>query len=88
MYTVPLILDPNHLNAEGEPTAVSDSFQIALYLDEKYPSHGSLIPEGTTNLQAIAEDHFMNTVVFPSFKLCTRAMAGFVAEKSQVYVFT
>ena len=85
-YTIPFISDPNHLTEDGKPTVVSDSIKIARYLDEKYPSERTLIPMGTLALQGFVFEYFVNSVIWPSFKLCTRSMAELVPDQGQAYV--
>lgn len=51
-YTLPAIYD------DSTGTAVADSFLIAEYLDETYPSTPRLIPEGTHALQGAFRDNF------------------------------
>jgi glutathione S-transferase len=46
-YTLPVIYDPN------TNTAVSDSYNIAKYLDEHYPDTPTAIPRGTEVFQAM-----------------------------------
>ncbi|CAE6514418.1 unnamed protein product [Rhizoctonia solani] len=51
-YTLPMIADPSE-EPNGKPTYVSDSFKIALYLDDKYPSpqYPLIIPPGARAIQ-------------------------------------
>lgn len=48
-YTVPAITDPHPINSLG-PIHVSNSWDIAVYLDKKYPDP-PLFPHGTESLQ-------------------------------------
>jgi glutathione S-transferase len=41
---------------------VSDSWNIAIYLEEKYPLKPSLFPAGTRALQALFQEHLLETV--------------------------
>ncbi|KAG6826521.1 hypothetical protein H0H92_015493 [Tricholoma furcatifolium] len=50
LWTCPMILDPNHLDAEGKATAVSESSIIIKYLDDTYPEI-KVIPDGTEAMQ-------------------------------------
>ncbi|CAE7084150.1 unnamed protein product [Rhizoctonia solani] len=61
-YTLPMIADPSS-EANGEPTYVADSFKIALYLDDKYPSpqYPLIVPSGTRAIQ-----HMWFTTYYPS----------------------
>jgi len=47
LYTVPAILDPT----TSTPTTISESTDIAQYLDDAYPSTPKLFPEGTKDAQ-------------------------------------
>jgi len=47
LYTCPSILDPT----VPAPTPVTDSLEIAFYLEKAYPSTPSLFPEGTKDAQ-------------------------------------
>ncbi|KAJ1306676.1 hypothetical protein OPQ81_007670 [Rhizoctonia solani] len=60
-YTLPMIADPSG-EPEGKPTYVADSFKIALYLDDKYPSpqYPLIIPPGTRAIQ-----HMWFTTYYP-----------------------
>jgi len=49
LYSVPAITDPHPVDSPG-PIHVSDSWNIALYLDKKYPDP-PLFPHGTEGLQ-------------------------------------
>ncbi|EUC55845.1 glutathione transferase, putative [Rhizoctonia solani AG-3 Rhs1AP] len=53
-YTLPMIADPSD-DPDGKPTYIADSFKIALYLDDKYPSptYPALFPPGTRALQRV-----------------------------------
>ncbi|KZS96341.1 hypothetical protein SISNIDRAFT_438083 [Sistotremastrum niveocremeum HHB9708] len=63
-YTVPVIVDPNH-PVDGSPVVISDSDDIATYLDEKYPELPTLFPAGTKALQTIYAQNFMEKVFYP-----------------------
>ncbi|KAH7333810.1 hypothetical protein B0J17DRAFT_770941 [Rhizoctonia solani] len=65
-YTLPVIADPSS-DPNGKPTYVSDSFRIALYLDDKYPSprYPTIFPKGTRSLQ-----HLVITQYFPTIGAC------------------
>ncbi|KZV85199.1 hypothetical protein EXIGLDRAFT_654270 [Exidia glandulosa HHB12029] len=54
LYTCPVIVDPNHSNV-----VISDSFKIAVHLDDKYPDTPRVLPPGTRALQkAFVQLHF------------------------------
>ncbi|CAE6447288.1 unnamed protein product [Rhizoctonia solani] len=65
-YTIPMISDPSS-DPNGKPTYVSDSFKIALYLDDKYPvpKYPAIFPPGTRSLQ-----HLIMTQYFPTIGTC------------------
>lgn len=64
LYTVPVIVDPNHPE-NGLPAIISDSDDIATYLDEKYPDLPLLFPAGTKALQTIYAQTFFEKVFVP-----------------------
>ena len=53
-HSVPAITDPHPIDGTG-PLHVADSWDIALYLDEKYPDP-PLFPNGTKGLQKLFND--------------------------------
>jgi glutathione S-transferase len=55
-YTVPIIVDPN------TKTTISDSWNIALYLEKTYPSV-RLFPEGTFGIQSAFQFAFASAVL-------------------------
>lgn len=55
LWTVPMLVDPNHLNVEGKPTVLSDSANIVKYLEDAYPER-KVIPEGTEALHRAWRD--------------------------------
>lgn len=61
LKTLTVIADPSN-DPNGEPTYVADSFKIALYLDDKYPSpqYPLLFPSGTRTIQ-----HLLMTQYYP-----------------------
>ncbi|CAE6485262.1 unnamed protein product [Rhizoctonia solani] len=62
-YTLPVIADPPE-DPNGKPTFIADSFNIAEYLDAKYPApkYPLAIPPGTRALQKIAVESFNSEV--------------------------
>ncbi|CCO30674.1 hypothetical protein RSOLAG1IB_01171 [Rhizoctonia solani AG-1 IB] len=64
-YILPVIEDPSE-DPNGRPTFVADSFNIAVYLDAKYPApnYPLAIPPGTRSLQKIFAEQFNNEVGF------------------------
>ncbi|KAH7338343.1 hypothetical protein B0J17DRAFT_420783 [Rhizoctonia solani] len=87
-YTLPLIADPSS-DPNEKPTYVVESFDIALYLDQRYPEpkYPAVIPPGTRTLQKIATSHIMNAalnfglVVLP----CAVARPEFLDERGREY---
>ena len=70
-YTVPAITDPHPVDGNG-PLHIADSWDIALYLDKKYPDP-PLFPNGTKGLQKlfidIADDLLCSDKLFTHFIL-------------------
>ncbi|KAF8600094.1 hypothetical protein BDV93DRAFT_589894 [Ceratobasidium sp. AG-I] len=62
-YTLPMIADPSSDPNKG-PTYVSESFVIAMYLDDKYPSpkYPAVLPVNTRPLQKIFVEHYWPTI--------------------------
>ncbi|GAB1522998.1 hypothetical protein RhiTH_006127 [Rhizoctonia solani] len=61
-YTLPVIADPSS-HPDGKPTYVADSFEIAVYLDDKYPTptYPAIFAPGTRSLQ-----HILTTQYYPA----------------------
>ncbi|CAE6419830.1 unnamed protein product [Rhizoctonia solani] len=70
-YTLPVIADPS-TDPTGKPTYVSDSFKIALYLDEKYPApaHPAIFSPGTHGLQNLLMSEYFPALVSVIIPLC------------------
>ncbi|CAE6337432.1 unnamed protein product [Rhizoctonia solani] len=70
-YTLPVIADPS-ADPEGNPTYVSDSFKIALYLDEKYPApkYPAIFSAGTHGLQSLLMTEYFPTLISVIIGLC------------------
>ncbi|KAJ1305359.1 hypothetical protein OPQ81_000374 [Rhizoctonia solani] len=87
-YTLPMIADPSS-DPNEKPTYVLESFEIALYLDQKYPApkYPIVVPPGTRALQRIALERVMNagmsfaTVVLP----LAAARTNFLDDKGYNY---
>ncbi|CAE6477970.1 hypothetical protein ACGC1H_002714 [Rhizoctonia solani] len=62
-YTLPVIADPSN-DPNGKPTYVSDSFKIALYLDDKYPTpkYPAIFSPGTRSLQDLLVTQYVPTI--------------------------
>ncbi|KIJ52624.1 hypothetical protein M422DRAFT_156323 [Sphaerobolus stellatus SS14] len=84
-YTLPVISDPNNLTADGKPTIVSDSQNIAEYLDEQYPSKTRLIPEGTKALQKLFVKHFFKNFTLPSAPIYSYLFLTVITDTSEPY---
>ncbi|KAF8600275.1 hypothetical protein BDV93DRAFT_268153 [Ceratobasidium sp. AG-I] len=63
-YTLPIIADPSSDTSE-KPTYITDSFKIALYLDDKYtsPHYPRLFPPGSRAFHALFVERFMGLVI-------------------------
>lgn len=60
-YTLPLIVDQSELGKD--PVIISDSWDIAVYLDEAYPSTPRLFPKGTKAFQAAFQELWTDTFI-------------------------
>lgn len=67
-YTIPVIADEIHPGPDGKPTVVVDSWDIAEYLDEKFPDR-PLFPAGTKALQWSLHDTVMKNFMYASAQL-------------------
>ncbi|KAG9120226.1 hypothetical protein FRC07_004364 [Ceratobasidium sp. 392] len=88
-YTLPMIVDPSN-DPNGEPTYVSDSFKIAIYLDEKYPApkYPTTLPPETRALQKIfVESYFPTTLFGPMFPVIGPRVPGILDERSREYMY-
>ncbi|CAE6469430.1 unnamed protein product [Rhizoctonia solani] len=87
-YTLPVIADPSP-SPGGKPTYVMDSFDIAVYLDNKYPApeYPIVVPLGMRNIQRLAVEHIMGVgISFAPVILPYVAMRpGFLDEKGHEY---
>ncbi|CAE6358011.1 unnamed protein product [Rhizoctonia solani] len=87
-YTLPVIADPSS-NPGEKPRYVMESFDIAVYLDEKYPApkYPVVIPPGMRNIQKLATEYVMSVgmsfapVILPYAAL----RPGFLDEKGHEY---
>ncbi|PSR72266.1 hypothetical protein PHLCEN_2v11858 [Hermanssonia centrifuga] len=62
-YTLPVIYDPS------TNSVISDSVDIAKYLDETYPDTPKLLPAGTEAFQAMFLDSVWPSIGFPALKI-------------------
>ncbi|KAG9090633.1 hypothetical protein FRC07_012048, partial [Ceratobasidium sp. 392] len=60
-----VIADPSN-DPNGKPTYVTESFNIAVYLDDKYPApkYPVVFPNGTRPLQKVASEQFTYEIGF------------------------
>ncbi|KAF8488921.1 hypothetical protein BU17DRAFT_72778 [Hysterangium stoloniferum] len=73
-YTVPVISDPDHPTEDGSPNVISNSWKIAEYLDEMYPTSGVVFPRGTKSLQFLFDEHLSKSciaIITPAFVIKT-----------------
>lgn len=82
-YTLPVIVDPSRRTPSGGPTIITDSWNIAEYLDNVYPSPGLLFPEGTKALQALFLNHVTTTLFYPIVRILTPPLLDFLNEASR-----
>ncbi|KAF8604658.1 hypothetical protein BDV93DRAFT_522358 [Ceratobasidium sp. AG-I] len=87
-YSLPVIADPSS-DPNGKPTYVAESFDIAAYLDDKYPApHYPLVfPPGTRPLQKIASTLFAYEVSMSILPIVVPFIAtpGFLDERGTEY---
>jgi len=87
-YIVPLIADPSN-DSNGRPTYIFDSFDIAIYLDNKYPApkYPVVFPRGTRALQRLAYNHVTKiTMLFAPMIIPLPALRpNFLDERSLEY---
>ncbi|KAH7337663.1 hypothetical protein B0J17DRAFT_599198 [Rhizoctonia solani] len=86
-YTLPVIADPS-TDPNGKPTYVSDSFKIALYLDEKYPApeYPSIFSPGTHGLQNLLMTEYFPTLVSAVVPLCAPNLLRILDSRSIDYI--
>ncbi|TFK96933.1 hypothetical protein BDV98DRAFT_536033 [Pterulicium gracile] len=63
-YTLPIIVDASIPGKD--PVVVSDSWNIAVYLDQAYPDAPLLFPKGTKALQAAFQETWMDAFFWPA----------------------
>ncbi|KAJ7157231.1 hypothetical protein C8R46DRAFT_1293733 [Mycena filopes] len=78
-YTLPVIYDPS------TDTVVSDSIEIARYLDATYPDSPRLIPEGTTAFHYAFTDAIVAGIGAPLLPYNLPASFPFLNSASQSY---
>jgi glutathione S-transferase len=87
-YSVPAILDDHE--GDEPPTAVADSFEIAKYLDARYPETKRIIPEGAEaeEFQNDFVQAFRKLVVFPFARVYFPHVAAILKPASKEYFST
>jgi len=78
-YTCPVLFDPS------TGAVISDSPNIALYLDRQYPSTPRLFPEGTKGLIAAYRTIFFDIMLIPVLKLTILDLWKNLNKESQPY---
>ena len=83
-----MIADPSDDPDKG-PTYVSESFVIAAYLDDKYPSpkYPAVLPANTRPLQKVFIDHYWPTVAGPFFPLLYPKVPAIWDERGREYLY-
>ncbi|KAG8710239.1 hypothetical protein FRC11_004717 [Ceratobasidium sp. 423] len=83
-YTLPVIADPSS-DPHGAPTYVSDSFNIAMYLDEHYPTR-PIFPSGTRATQnLLINTHFMKIIYTLLIPLIAPSLPNILDTRSIEY---
>ncbi|KAG8746506.1 hypothetical protein FRC10_004640 [Ceratobasidium sp. 414] len=87
-YTLPMIADPSS-DPNGKPTYVVESFDIAVYLDDKYPTpkYPAIFPPGTRALQKLTTGVFTDEIGYSlaPFALPLVAGPGFLDDRGREY---
>ncbi|KAG8692564.1 hypothetical protein FRC09_011112 [Ceratobasidium sp. 395] len=85
-YTLPLIADPSS-EPNSKPTYVSDSFKIAVYLDDKYPApqYPVVFPPGTRALQHLIVTEYYPTVAVSLAPLISPSVPERLDERGAEY---
>ncbi|KAA1467421.1 hypothetical protein DENSPDRAFT_832462 [Dentipellis sp. KUC8613] len=79
LYTLPVIQDPN------TGAVISDSYNIAQYLDEKYPTTPQLIPPGTEAFQRMFVSVYGQKTRGPIYKLIVVPVCNQLPPRSAQY---
>ncbi|KAL0566528.1 hypothetical protein V5O48_015483 [Marasmius crinis-equi] len=75
-YTLPIIQD----STTGK--VVSDSFKIAVYLDQTYPDTPKVVPDGTLVLQSVFADTLFKHYVYPVFLASRQVINTLLGEET------
>ncbi|KAG9081001.1 hypothetical protein FRC07_014701, partial [Ceratobasidium sp. 392] len=80
------IADPSN-EPNSKPTYVSDSFKIALYLDDKYPAprYPIVFPSGTRGVQNLVLTQYFPTIAIPLVPLIYPSVPGRLDERGAEY---
>ncbi|CUA68606.1 hypothetical protein RSOLAG22IIIB_07981 [Rhizoctonia solani] len=86
-YTLPVIADPSS-DPNVKPTYVAESFAIALYLDEKYPTpkYPAIFPSGTRGVQHLLVNQYLPSLITILFPLVYPKLPQFLDEVSMAYL--
>ncbi|KAJ1301076.1 hypothetical protein OPQ81_003494 [Rhizoctonia solani] len=87
-YTLPVIADPS-TDPNDPPTYVSDSFKIALYLDEKYPApkYPAIFSPGSHGLQNLLMTVYFPTLVSAIIAPCIPNLPKILDSRSIEYIW-
>ncbi|KAF8509361.1 hypothetical protein BU17DRAFT_98987 [Hysterangium stoloniferum] len=85
IYTMPVLVDPSHVAADGTPIPISDSWKIAEYLDKTYPGPGLLFPKGTRALQCLFLDYITRNILFTIGPLLIYPVMDVLSHESHEY---
>ena len=86
-YSVPVIIDPTHPTEDDEPRVISDSWTIAMYLDDNFPSRNKLFPDNTKALQMLFQRHIHKTLYIGTLaRILTPQVLPVLSPVSQEYV--
>ncbi|KDN33877.1 hypothetical protein RSAG8_13031, partial [Rhizoctonia solani AG-8 WAC10335] len=87
-YTLPVIADPSADPRETDFNYVSDSFRIALYLDEKYPApkYPTIFSPGAYGLQNLLMSEYFPTLVSAIVPLCAPNLLQILDSHSIEYL--
>ncbi|KAF8578275.1 hypothetical protein K439DRAFT_1417308 [Ramaria rubella] len=86
LYTVPVIVDESVRTADGGPTVIAESFEIAQFLDKHYPTPNQLIPPGTVALQMLFQEEITNHLYWNALtNVFSPIVPSILNEPSRVY---
>ncbi|KAG9096392.1 hypothetical protein FS749_008597 [Ceratobasidium sp. UAMH 11750] len=87
-YTLPMITDPSS-DPNGQPIHVSESFKIAMYLDEKYPApkYPAVLPVETRSLQKLFVENYFPTITNHMTPLLAPRLSKLLDKASEEYLY-